>query len=161
MKIKLKKLQECFYWPGYSQSVKEWCQNCPHCTAIKKLNQKERALLQKVERGYSLQMVAADILGPLPKSSTGNKYILIASDYFTKCAEAYGIPNQEAKTLANKLIDSMFCRLRVPEQLHTDMGTQFESNLVKEISKLLDIRKTHTTPYHPQGDGWWRVLIRP
>ena len=156
-----KKLQERFYWPGYSQSVKEWCRNCPHCAVRKKPNQKQRAPLQKVERGYPLQMVAADIVGPLPKSSTGNKYILVVSDYFTKWAEAYGIPNQEAKTVANKLIDNMFCRFGVPEQLHTDMGTQFESTLVKEISKLLDIRKTHTTAYHPQGDGWWRGLTGP
>jgi len=156
-----KKLQERFYWPGYSQSVKEWCRNCPHCAVRKKPNQKQRAPLQKVERGYPLQMVAADIVGPLPKSSTGNKYILVVSDYLTKWAEAYGIPNQEAKTVANKLIDNMFCRFGVPEQLHTDMGTQFESTLVKEISKLLDIRKTHTTAYHPQGDGWWRGLTGP
>ena len=88
-----KKLQEHFYWQGYSQSVKEWCWNCPHCAARKKPNQKQRAPLQKVERGYPLQMIAADIVGPLPKSKLGNKYILVVSDYFKKWEEAYGIPN--------------------------------------------------------------------
>ena len=46
----------------------------------------------------------------------------------------------------------MFCRFSPPEQLHSDQG-QFESDLVKEICKLLNIRKTRTTPYHPQCDG--------
>ena len=55
--------------------------------------QKQRAPLQKMERGYPLQMIAADIVGPLPKSKLGNKYILVVSDYFKKWEEAYGIPN--------------------------------------------------------------------
>ena len=47
----------------------------------------------------------------------------------------------------------MFCRFSPPEQLHSDQGRQFESELVKEICVLLQIRKTHTTPYHPQCNG--------
>eukprot|EP00731_Ephydatia_muelleri_P009168 Em0004g1506a len=39
------------------------------------------------------------------------------------------------------------------EQLHSDQGRQFESDLVKEICELLQIRKTRTTPYHPQCNG--------
>ena len=47
----------------------------------------------------------------------------------------------------------MFCRFSPPEQLHSDQGRQFDSELVKEICVLLQIRKTHTTPYHPQCNG--------
>lgn len=47
----------------------------------------------------------------------------------------------------------MFCRVSLPEQLHSDQGRQFESNLMYEICKLLKIKKTRTTPYHPQCDG--------
>ena len=74
-------------------------------------------------------------------------------DYFTKWAEAYPVPNQEAATIANKLVNEMFLRFSSPEQLHSDQGRQFESALVREVCKCLDIRKTRTTPYHPQCDG--------
>lgn len=67
--------------------------------------------------------------------------------------EAYAIPNQEASTVANKLVDEMFCRFSLPEQLHSDQGQQFKSILIQEMSKTLQIRKTRTTPYHPQSDG--------
>ena len=74
-------------------------------------------------------------------------------DYFTKWAEAYAIPNQEATTIANKLVNEMFLRFSPPEQLHSDQGRQFESTLIAEICKCLGIHKTRTTPYHPQSDG--------
>ena len=56
-------------------------------------------------------------------------------------------------TVARKLVDEMFCRFSPPEQLHSDQGRQFESALVKEICNILGVKKTHTTPYHPQGNG--------
>ena len=51
------------------------------------------------------------------------------------------------------MVDEVFLRFSVPEQLHTDQVRQFESQLLHEICKLLNIRKTRTTPYHPQSDG--------
>ena len=67
--------------------------------------------------------------------------------------EAYPIPNQEATTVATKLINELFCRFSIPEQLHYDQGRQFESEIIAQVCKLLKIEKTRTTPYHPQSDG--------
>ncbi len=47
--------------------------------------------------GNPIQWVAVDILGPLPISRLGNKYVMVTSDYFTKWAEAYALPDQTAK----------------------------------------------------------------
>ena len=100
-----------------------------------------------------MQTIAVDILGPFPDSPSGNRYILAAMDYFTRWVEAYAIPNQEAATVADKLVSNFFLRFSPPEQLHSDQGCQFESTLLKEICHSLGIHKTCTTPYYPQGDG--------
>ena len=100
-----------------------------------------------------MQIVAVDILGPLPQTNSGHKYILVAGDYFTKWVEAYPIKDQEAATVAQKLLDEMFCRFSPPQQLHSDQGRQFEAGLITELCQLLHIEKTRTTPYHPQSDG--------
>ena len=105
-----------------------------------------------ITAGYPMQIVAADLLGPLPESESGNSYILVVADYFTRWIEAFALPNQEAATVANKLVGEVFLRFLVPEQLHTDQGWQFESQLMQEVCKLLKIHKTRTTPYHPQSD---------
>lgn len=50
-------------------------------------------------------------------------------------------------------MDDMLCHFSPPEQLHSDQGKQFESKLVQEICKLLQVKKTQTTLYHPQCNG--------
>jgi len=155
-----KRLRERFYWPGYSHDAREWCRICRNCAARKNPPQHRRGPLQNIKAGYPMEIVATDIMGPFPTSSKGNKYILVASDYFTRWVEAYGIPNQEATTVAKALVDNMFCRFSIPRQLHSDQGAQFESGLIKELSKMLQINKTRTTPYHPQSDGLVERLNR-
>lgn len=61
-----------------------------------------------------MQLVEMDIVGPFPESETGNRYILVVSDYFTKWVEAFAIPNQEAPTIARILVDEFFCRFPLP-----------------------------------------------
>ena len=100
-----------------------------------------------------MQVVAVDIMGTLPKSDIGNSYVLVTGDYFTKWTEVYTILNQEATIIAQKLTDELFCRFAPPEQLHSDQGKQFESQLLKKICRLFNIKKAKTTPYHPQCDG--------
>ncbi|KAG5885997.1 hypothetical protein JTB14_025391 [Gonioctena quinquepunctata] len=74
-------------------------------------------------------------------------------DYFSKWAEAYALPNQEAITVADVLVKEWICRFGIPMELHSDQGRNFESNLFQEICLLLNIRKTRSTALHPQSDG--------
>ena len=110
------------------------------CANKKSASKKNHAPLQTIKTCYPMQIVAVDILGPLPESEAGNSCILVAGDYFTKWMEAYIILNQETTTIAKKLVDEMFCRFSPPEQLHSDQGRQFESTLMKEICDILKIK---------------------
>ena len=80
-----------------------------------------------MKAGYPLQIVAIDLMGPLPQTEDGNSYVLVAGDYFTRWIDVYALPNQDATTVAQKLVDELFCRFSPPEQLHSDQGRQFES----------------------------------
>ena len=98
-------------------------------------------------------MIALDILGPLPTTRKGNKYIVVIGDYISKWTEAFPLTDIEAKTVATVLVDQFICRFGTPEQIHTDQGCNFELALFQELCSILDIHKTRTTPYHPQSDG--------
>ena len=149
----LGRLKERFYWPGHHLDVSNWCRNCSTCSVRKAPAHTPRAPLRSIKAGYPLQIVAMDIMGPFPESTAGNSFILVISDYFTRWVEAFGIPNQAATTVASKITEQFFFRFGLPEQLHSDQGRNFESEVVSEVCKILGIAKTRTTPYHPQSDG--------
>ena len=149
----LGKLKQRFYWPGHFQDVQDWCKTCGICATRKTNAPKARAPLTSIQVGSPMQIISVDVMGPFPENNNGNKYILVAVDHFTKWSEAYSIPNQEAATIADVLTREWFFRYSPPETLHSDQGRQFESQLMYELCKILKIKKTRTSPYHPQGDG--------
>ena len=101
--------------------------------------------------GKPFEMIAMDVCGPLPVTEWGNKYILVAADYFSKWPECWAIPDQEAKTIA-RCLEELIGRHGVPQALLTDQGKNFECKVISEICKLLKIEKLRTA-YHPQCDG--------
>ena len=103
--------------------------------------------------GYPMERFTTYILGTLPETDKGNRYILVISDYFTKWVEAFPIHNQKAETVAKCLVNEVVSRFGVPSYIHSDQGRQFESQLYQEMCFLLDIKKTRTTSYHPQSNG--------
>ena len=96
--------------------------------------------------GAPFECIALDIMGPLPESQQGNRFILVISDYFTRWVEAFPIADQEACTVADVLVKGFISRFGVPRQLHSDQGVQFESKLFQALCQQLGIEKTRTTP---------------
>ena len=94
-----------------------------------------------------------DVCGPVQESYHGNKYLLVITDRFSKYTKVYPMPNQEAKTIAEIFILRWLYEYGEPEQVHTDQGRNFESKLLERIWDLYDIKKTRTSPYHPQGNA--------
>ena len=78
-----------------------------------------------VVAGYPTQIMAVDLMGPLTESKSGNRYVMVVGDYFSRWMEAIPVPNREATTVAEKLVDEVFLRFSPPEQLHSDQGRQF------------------------------------
>ena len=65
------KIKECFYWLGYSQSVQEWCQICPHCAVRKNPTHRNRGAVKSIHSGYPMEIMAMDIMGPFPETKQG------------------------------------------------------------------------------------------
>lgn len=147
------KVKDRFYWPGWFGDVKKWCRECHDCASRKASGRAPCAPLQMSVASRPYERVAVDILGPLPETLNKNKYILVIGDYFSKWTEAFPLPNQEAQSIARVLVEEWVCRYGVPRSLHSDQGRNFESNLFKELCRLLQINKSRTSPYRPQSDG--------
>ena len=94
-----------------------------------------------------------NLVGPIsPPSEKGHRYILTYVDYATRYPEAVPLKNIETETVAEALLDMYSC-LGIPEEVLSDLGTQFVSKCMEEVSRVLSIKRLTTTPYHPICNG--------
>ncbi len=154
------KVRQRFYWVHYTEDVKDWCRRCVVCASSNGPQKRRRAPMRQYNVGSPFERIAIDIAGPFPTTERGNKYILVAMDYFSKWTEAYALPNQEATTVAEVLVRELISRFGVPLELHSDQGRNFESAVFQQLCEALGIRKTRTTALHPQSDGMVERLNR-
>ena len=149
----LEKLLQRLFWYGVREDVYMWIIKCDVCATIKPLHKVPRAPLGKMQVGATLDRLSTDILGPLPVTPRGNRYILVATDHFTKWVEIMAVPDQTAVTCANKLLNEVICRYGCPLTLHSDRGRNYESLLFVELCRLLEIKKTRTSVRNPRCNG--------
>ena len=94
-----------------------------------------------------------DLIGPIdPVTDRSNRYILTMVDYATRYPEAVVLKRITAEAVAEALVD-IYSRVGIPQEILSDLGTQFVSDVMKEVNRLLSIKQLTTTPYHPACKG--------
>ena len=138
------KIQSAFYWPGIQGDVARFCKSCDVC----QMPLQKMPLIDK-----PFKRVAIDLVGPIsPPSEEGHMYILTLVDFATRYPEAVPLKTTDTETVAEALVN-IFSRLGAPEEILSDLGTQFVSDCMKEVTQLLSIKQITTTPYHPMCNG--------
>ena len=141
-----------FYWPTLFRDIKHICSCCEKCQRCSTKRPPKAPLIPLPVIAESFRRIAMDIVGPLPRSRSGNRYILVICDYSTRYPEAVPLCNITAETIAEELM-KLFARVGIPEEILTDQGSNFTSEVLKELYRCLHIRAIRTSPYHPQTDG--------
>ena len=143
-----------FYWPGVQADTRRFCQSCDICQRTTSKGKTVQVPLQKMPLiDEPFQRVAVDLVGPIqPATTKGNRYILTLVDYGTRFPKAVPLSNIETERVAEALVD-IFCRVGVPREMLSDMGTQFTSGLMSKVSCLVSRKHLTTTPYHPICNG--------
>ena len=143
-----------FYWPGFHEDVVRFCRSCDICqrTLPKgKVTQVPLGRMPLIDTPF--KRIAMDLVGPIyPPSDRGHRYIVTIVDYATRYPEAAALKNIDTESVAEAVI-SVYTRVGVPSEVLTDMGVQFTSDLMREISRLLSIKQLTCTPYHPITNG--------
>lgn len=144
-------LRRHFYWSGMEAAVGLYVQGCA-CCMLFKARREAKAPLVPVRPRAPLHMIAMDYL-TLSRPTDLYQNILVVTDLFTKYAWAIPTLDQTAVTTVNALWRAVFQLFGCPETLHSDQGPNFESRVIQELCRINGCKKTHTTPYHPQGNG--------
>ena len=149
-----------FYWPNIKKDCKRFVNTCHVCQVIGKPNQKiPKALLCPLPIvDEPFQEVQIDIVGPLPRTRSGNEYILTIIDRMSNYPEAIPIRrtipirSSKSKKVIEELI-KFFTKFGLPKVLQSDCGSNFTSKLFAEHMHDLGIQHITSTPYHPESQG--------
>ena len=134
------RIQTNFLWPGLHNDVTSFCRSCDVCQKTVPRGSLPRALGDIPLIDQPSKRVAIDLVRPIaPTSDKAHRYILTLMDYATRYPEAVPLKNIDTEMVAKALLD-MYSRVGVPEKVLSDLGTQFTSDCMKEVSRLLSIR---------------------
>ena len=149
----LDRVKTNFYWPGIGKDAERYCQSCDKCQRSVPRGKVGKVPLGDMPIvGTPFDKVAIDLIGPLPASKRGHRWIITLVDYATRYPEAKPLKTTDTAEVAEALVE-IFSRLGIPKKMVSDQGTQFTSNLMTEISRLLSINQITTTPYHAMANG--------
>ena len=143
-----------FYWPGIHGDVTRFCQSCDVCQRTIQKGRVPKAALEDMPIiDVPFKRIAIDIVGPInPMSERKNRYILTVVDFATRYPEAVALPSIETERVAEALLE-IYSRVGFPSEVLSDRGSNFTSDMMKEVNRLISVRQLTTTPYHPICNG--------
>ena len=86
-------IQSNYCWPGFYADVDEFCKSCDICHRTKVVPRPRWPMQPLPVLPIPFYMVGVDIVRPLKCTRQGNKYILVAIDYYTKYTVAIAMKN--------------------------------------------------------------------
>ena len=155
VKATIQQARTKMYFPSMCQKIQVFISNCISCLQVKPVP--SRALLTPLQEIISLQnfpgeMLQMDLVGPM-ESKGRYRHILTAIDGFSKYLFTRALKDVKASTIARKMVGIFTEHSYIPQQIQTDKGTQFNSELMKELCDIMDIQLNIATVAHPQTIG--------
>lgn len=141
-----------FFWIGMERDIVNHVKNCFRCVVGKTPEPCDRAPLESIHTTEPMELVCIDFW-TAEQTDKRCVDVLVVTDHFSKLSHAFPCKNQSAKQVARRLWNDFFCIYGFPKRIHSDQGANFESQLIKELLELAGVHKSHTTPYHPMGNG--------
>ena len=126
-----------FSWPGLSSDVRKFCATCPQCQLVARKLKSHRVPLRPMQVVTEpFKKIAIDIVGELPRSTSGYKYILTIVDYATQYPEAIPLRTTSSKAIEDALI-KYFSEVGIPDEIASDQGSNFMSKLMAQLYEQL------------------------
>jgi hypothetical protein len=150
-----------YFWHNRTKDVKSVVRVCQQCQMVRRMGtiRSEDEELKSIPVCDLFYRVALDTAGPLLETKSGNRYILVAIDHYSKWCEAKAVADHGAKTAAKFLEDDVIYRYGVPKFVLTDNAGEWATEF-DAMCKDYGIHHQHTAPQWPQCNGMAERLIK-
>ena len=136
------------------QHINDHLRQCEKCQKTKKEKRATTNFVSPLPQcTMPNQRIHMDLFGPLKTSQSGKIFIMVVTDAFMKYVELIAIPDKQAETVANALFSKWLCRHGLPAEIVSDNGKEFCNEVVDKMMKLMKVKRTTTSPYHPQTNA--------
>ena len=149
----LRTMRRTYFWPNMAEDVLETVRQCDACARNRISLSRRTNPLGLFPANAPLESVAMDILGPLPKTRHGNRFLLVIADRYSKLTRTVPLRVTTALTVAQAFCEHWVFVYGPPVTLLTDNGPQFAAKFFQAACAELGIKKVFTTAYHPQTNG--------
>nr|CAD2201248.1 unnamed protein product [Meloidogyne enterolobii] len=158
----LEKVKKRFFWKRLASDVYNYVNSCSKCQERKTTSKNvfKEPIHPITTAKVPFYRVHIDIMGPVPITVEGYKYIFTVVDSFSKWLVAVPMENQTALTVSQAFTNNFITKFGCPRVVVSDNGKQFISNIFKDITKLYGFKHNKTTIYHPQSNGMAERLNR-
>ncbi|XP_052190043.1 uncharacterized protein LOC127799867 [Diospyros lotus] len=153
-------LRAGFFWPTLQHDAQAKVKECDKCQRHAPIHSAPISQLQPTFQPIPFAQWGLDILGPFPQATGQRKFLLVATDYFTKWIEAEALATISARKVEAMVWKDIVCRFGIPRVINTDHGKQFDCDSFRNFCKGLDIQLRISSVAYPQANGQVEVSNR-
>lgn len=152
-----KRVRESYYWPGMSNDILKYVRSCEVCKSQKPEQRRPYGHMSSRKVSRPWEIVSTDLIGPLPLSRSGNRYILVVTDLFTKYALLFPLRKATSQAVVKHIENDVFMIYGVPERLICDNGKQYVSSKFKKMVSSYGSTIVFNARYSPSANPTERV----
>jgi len=142
-----------YYWESMAADVYDWVASCASCARNRIAPRRRTAMLKLFPATDPFASLSMDLLGPLTETKTGNVFLLIIVDRFSKLVRAVPLAGITAMDVSSAFFRDWISVYGPPDTVLTDNGPQFASLFFQGVCNFMGIRNLYTSTYHPQSNG--------
>ena len=145
-----RRLKRSYYWPHMAADISATARQCTPCAKNRLRLIRKASEMKLFPATAPLDLVAIDILGPLPRSARGYIFMLVVSDRFTKLTQVVSLKRITAFDVAIAFVEHWLFKYGAPTTLLSDNRSQFVTHFFRRVCNILQVHNIFTTTYHPQ-----------
>jgi hypothetical protein len=149
-----------YWWPKLREDVRTFLKQCTICQEWDREAPNKYARYKVVRPRRMFERLSIDFAGPLPETQSGNRYVILAIDSFSKWPIAKAVASNDGVTAARFIFEDICCVFGPPAELLSDNGTHFVNQLVDQLTVLMEIHHILASPYRPQTNGQGEKLVQ-